>query len=88
MKMSIEEKSKKARALAQMAEELVEERGDVVLFNLAKDNLVNVSVRGSRSEIAFSMLNPVAKSSKICTRIIRKRQKHSLNIWLTALSLL
>ena len=64
MKMSIEEKSKKARALAQMAEELVEERGDVVLFNLAKDNLVNVSVRGSRSEIAFSMLNPVGQIIK------------------------
>lgn len=64
MKMSIEEKSKKAKALAQMAEELVEERGDVVLFNLAKDNLVNVSVRGSHSEIAFSMLNPVGQIIK------------------------
>lgn len=64
MKMSIEEKSKKARALVQMAEELVEERGDVVLFNLAKDNLVNVSVRGSHSEIAFSMLNPVGQIIK------------------------
>lgn len=64
MKMSIEEKSKKARALAQMAEELVEERGDVILFNLADDNLVNVSVRGSRSEIALSMLNPVGQIIK------------------------
>lgn len=64
MKMSIEEKSKKAKALAQMAEELVEERGDVVLFNLANDNLVNVSVRGSRSEIAFSILNPVGQIIK------------------------
>lgn len=36
MKMNIEEKSKKAKALAQMAEELVEGRGDVVLFNLAR----------------------------------------------------
>lgn len=64
MKMSIEEKSQKARALTQMANELVEERGDVVLFNLANDNLVNVSVRGSRSEIAFSMLNPVGQIIK------------------------
>ena len=64
MKMSIEEKSKKARALAQMAEELVEERGDVILFNLADDTLVNVSVKGSRSEIALSMLNPVGQIIK------------------------
>lgn len=64
MKMSIEEKSKKARALAQMAEELVEERGDVFLFNLADDKLINVSVRGSISDISFSMLNLVSKIIK------------------------
>lgn len=64
MKMSIEEKSKKAKALAQMAEELVEGRCDVVLFNLADDNIVNVSVRGSRSEIALSILNPVCQIIK------------------------
>lgn len=64
MKMNIEEKSKKAKALAQMAEELVEGRGDVVLFNLADDNIVNVSVRGSRSEIAFSILNLVGQIIK------------------------
>ncbi len=64
MKMSIEEKSKKARALAQMANELVEGRGDVVLFNLADDNLEYVSVKGSSCEIAFSILNPVGQIIK------------------------
>lgn len=64
MKMSIEEKSKKAKALTQMAEELVEGRGDVVLFNLADDNLVNVAVKGNCSEIALAILNPVGQIIK------------------------
>ena len=64
MKMSIEEKSKKARALAQMAEELVEGRGDVVLFNLANDNIVNVTAKGSCSKIALAILNLVGQIIK------------------------